>query len=339
MNKFYVQWHIVDRCNLRCRHCYQDDYSPADELPISELIRIAFRLLESLKKRRLKLTVALTGGEPLLKQELPELIDFLNSSPGVGDIAIITNGLLIPGWLKELTRKKKFREMKVSLDGASAATNDWIRGQGTYEKILGGIRKMKEIGLPVTIMFTAMKKNQHEVPELIELAKSLQADGLIIERFFPLGQGLRMKEEVLSGEEFLRLWQTLISLFDLQADPEDLVPFRAIKIEFRKKKPLIFGASCVVGKDGMALMPDGTVFPCRRFIQPIGNLREQSLEEILEKNPWLQEIRSKLYLKGRCGVCSHPTCFGCRAMTLALTGDPFEADPHCYYEDFKFTVS
>ncbi len=327
---FYVQWHILDRCNLRCRHCYQDSFSSESELSWSELQLVLNNLLATMRTWRASLEVALTGGEPFLKKELKPLLETLNLSPEVKAISIITNGLILPGWLEDLKKLKKFKELRISLDGVQAETNDEIRGKGTYEQVLKGIRKIKEIDLPFILMFTVMKKNYHEVGWLFELAKIIGARGFIIERFFPLGQGKDSFDEVLGAEDFLSLWEQVLDRLQLKAEAKELIPFRAIKVELNKEKPKVFGAGCVVGQDGLALMPDGTVFPCRRFPLALGNLLVKPLYEIWENSPILQDLRNKSKLKGHCHNCPISLCYGCRAMSYVLTGDPLAPDPHCW---------
>lgn len=327
---FYVQWHLLDRCNLRCHHCYQDDFSAKSELTWPELQLILDNLLNTMRIWQAKLEVALTGGEPFLKKELKLLLETLNASPEVKEISIITNGLILPEWLDELKKWKKFKELRISLDGVRAETNDAIRGPGTFMRVLQNLAKIRASGLSFLLMFTVMKKNYHEVPWLFEFARTVGARGFIVERFFPLGQGKNLLDEVLDGQDFLLLWKQILDHTDLTAQPTELIPFRAIKVEFNQSLFRVFGASCVVGQDGLALMPDGTVFPCRRFPLPLGNLMERPLSILWPNSPILKDLRDKSKLKGHCFRCPIKNCFGCRAMSYVLTGDPFAPDPHCW---------
>ena len=76
-------------------------------------------------------------------------------------------------------------------------------------------------------------------------------------------------------------------------------------------------------------MPEGTVFPCRRFPVSLGNLLEQPLDQIWRKSEVLEQLRKKENLKGKCGTCEVEDCRGCRSLAFALTGDYLEEDPHC----------
>ncbi len=68
--EFGFQWHITDKCNLRCTHCYQEDYSGSNELGLDGLERIADEIIKTLSKWNKKGDIAITGGEPLLKEEM-----------------------------------------------------------------------------------------------------------------------------------------------------------------------------------------------------------------------------------------------------------------------------
>ena len=334
--RFYVQWHLLNRCILRCQHCYQENFSKKGELTLSEIKKVTANLLDGMKKWGTKLDVALTGGEPFLKKELRSLLDILNRSVSVEEISIITSGLIIPSWLEELKKFKKFREIRISLDGVTFQTNDSIRGSGIFERVLRNIEKIKGCKIPFVIMFTAMKRNYHEIPLLVDFCRETGAKEFIVERFFPIGRGERWANEVLSGKEFLNVWQKMLNKFSLFAEPEDLIPYRAIKVEIGSKKPRIYGSGCVVGRDGMALMPDGTIFPCRRFPLPIGNLLNESLDKIWSNSAILKKLRKKENLKGNCYRCPVKGCYGCRAMCYVLTGDPFSGDPHCWLRPYAY---
>ena len=79
-------------------------------------------------------------------------------------------------------------------------------------------------------------------------------------------------------------------------------------------------------------MPDGTVFPCRRFPVSMGNLRQHSLKEIWETSELLKVLGRRKNLKGKCGYCDIEDCRGCRSLSFSLTGDYLAEDSHCGYQ-------
>ena len=152
---FGFQWHITDRCNLRCAHCYQETYSAASELDLDGLKQIADEICLTLSKWNKSGDIAITGGEPLGKPEMFPLIRYLESADDVTSIDILTNGTLVNNEVvEEIKRFKKIRCVQVSLDGASSATNDAIRGEGVFNKVIRAIRLLTDNNIRVNLMFT-----------------------------------------------------------------------------------------------------------------------------------------------------------------------------------------
>jgi radical SAM protein with 4Fe4S-binding SPASM domain len=332
MKRFYVQWHILDRCNQRCAHCYQSDFGRSREQNWDGLKAVADNMLEAMRVWDAKLDIALTGGEPLLKEELFPLLEYLAASKHIGHLSLITNGTLLERHVEALKALKKFKELRISLDGATAEVHDSIRGAGAFAETLRGVEAAKRAGIPVILMFTVMKRNLDEALRLGELCRGVGAEGFILERFVPLGTGTGIRSEVLSGMEFLLLWNRMLDGLGLEAAPEELICYRGIKVVAKGKSGQAYGSECIVGCDGMAVLPDGTVYPCRRLEIPVGNLIKERLTDLWENSPIIRNLRDRSNLKGKCGDCAIEGCLGCRAMTHALTGDYLGEDPHCWVD-------
>jgi radical SAM protein with 4Fe4S-binding SPASM domain len=312
--------------------CYQDNYTKEGELDISGLKKICRNFEETMSSWGAKLKVELTGGEPLIKNEIWELLGILNDADYVSETGIITNGTLAGDYINEISRFNKLRTVFVSLDGTSAKINDSIRGNGTFDKTVKNIAKLTDSDIPVIIMFTVMKENLKNAAQMIDFARELGTDGLIIERFIPLGQGKKIINSVIDSRDMQELYKEVCRKCDADYDPNEMFRYRALQVEFIKNGSTmqLYGAECVVGRDGMALLPDGTVHPCRRFNIPIGNMLNESLKTIWENSEVLNKIRNRANLKGGCFDCGITECSGCRAMTYALTGDYLAEDPHCF---------
>ncbi len=265
----------------------------------------------------------------MLVKAIWQLLEHLALQKEVSRLAIITNGTLLEDNYQKLLALKRKIELLVSLEGADAPTNDAIRGAGTFKTVIKNLQKIKEAEIPCTIMFTVMKSNLHQVPAMVELCRRLGCDSLIIERFFPLGKGKLLAAELLNGDDFLKLWQEILALNRIDLPPAELIPWRAIKVCFKGEESEIFGSECVVAESGLALLPDGTVFPCRRFPLSVGNLFCESLALIWEKEI-MQKLRDKKNLQSKCSSCGITNCRGCRAMSYILSKDPFADDPHCW---------
>ena len=330
MPGLYIQWHITDACNLRCTHCYQEGYSVKTGFGLEGLKKTADAIAAAAKKLRTKAVINLTGGEPFLKNELIPLCEYLNSLKEIKEFIIISNGIPITDHkLFALERFKKLYEIKVSLEGASAAVNDSIRGKGSFAEAVKGLKMIANHGFIPTIMFTAMKSNFRELPLLAVLAKELDADGIIVERFIPMGNGAAIKKEVLARGEWRELVSSVLALSREKIAMDEIYDWRAFWIRIpRGGKVKIYGANCNISKRNFCVMPDGSVYPCRRFGLKIGNILETPLYEIMESKT-LKEILNGPK-KGKCRGCEIIDCRGCPALAYHICGDYLGEDSQCY---------
>ncbi len=330
---FYIQWHITNSCNLRCKHCYQDDFSREADLDGSGLRTVSNNVLAALKAWDRTACIHLTGGEPLLKPELFLLLDYLDQQPAIEELGIITNGLPIsPELIRKLAGFSRLKKIKVSLDGADAQTHESIRPRWTFEKVIRALSLLREAErFEIILMFTVMKRNYRNLSSLLTLCQGLGVNGFILERFVPWGKGREIEEEVLNRDQWKEVTKTLLDFISPAEEETPFLPFQAFQVQFDGSEPELLGAPCVVGSDGLCIMPGGEVFPCRRFPVSLGNLQTQRLEEIWDGSEILKNVRKKENLKGRCGDCDIDECRGCRSLALSITGDYLGEDPHCFY--------
>ena len=343
LDEFYFQWHITERCNLRCIHCYQEHYSIRSELPLDQLKKIADGVILALKKWKKKGRIALTGGEPFLKKELFSLMNYLEQSKDVWKIGILTNGILIDEKISDrLKTFQKLHYVQISLDGASEEANDFIRGKGSYNKALNSFRILHKKGINTRLMFTVHKRNLQEVPSLIDLAIKEKVDTLTIERFVPEGKGAECKNWLLTKEEIHKLFQYVSHRADIEyqkGTPLKILKYRTLWANINPERAeatnvpleIDLGGMCSIGIDSLTILPDGTVLPCRRLPIPIGNLKKDSIFKIWYTSDLLWKIRNKNNLKGKCKGCDLiPRCSGCRAIAYSVTGDYLAEDPQCW---------
>jgi len=336
MDEFYIQWHITNLCNLRCRHCYQEYFNSDEDLPWLKLKTIYENILSTARQWKKKTHITLTGGEPLLKKETFLLFNYLEQKEEISELSLITNGSFLNEEVcQHLDGSDKFKKIKISLDGATEKTNDYLRGKGTFSKVMKAIETVKKFSnFQIILMFTAMKSNLKEIESLFELCKDFNLEGLMVERFIPLGQGVSIEEQILDKDEWKNLTNTLLTLCHIDPDLNEILPYRAFQIKFNHStnSPTLelLGAPCTAGTDGLCIMPDGMVYPCRRFNLPIGNLLKQSLSEIWQNSEVLNKIREKNNLQGKCKECPIKECRGCRALAFALTGDYLAEDNQCW---------
>jgi MoaA/NifB/PqqE/SkfB family radical SAM enzyme len=95
LGEFYFQWHITEKCNLRCSHCYQETYNVQPECSLAQLKGIADLIDLTLNKWQRRGRIALTGGEPFLRKELFPLMEYLERKENAWKVGVLTNGTLI----------------------------------------------------------------------------------------------------------------------------------------------------------------------------------------------------------------------------------------------------
>lgn len=330
-DEFYFQWHITERCNKHCLHCYQNVH-PFSELPLDDLEAILLKMDEALKKWNLKGSLSLTGGEPLVrKDELFALMDHINRIDSFAYYDILTNGSLVSDDIAtELKGHRKLRRVQVSLEGSSAATNDIIRGEGSFKETVAAIRKMKRNGLIVSVMTTISRLNYQDIPNLFALLQNEGVDTFALERLIPEGKGKELRDQLLSPDELRELYENVYQMA-IKSDGTRILLYRPLFAQIAPDDPTV-GALCSAGNNALTIMPDGTVYPCRRLPISIGNILTDSLFSIWYDSEVLWNIRNPENLGGKCRDCDLlANCRGCRAMAYFCSGDYMAEDPQCWH--------
>ena len=194
---------VTDRCNLRCAYCMpEEDYVwlPREEiLHFEEISRLADVFLELGVDK-----VRLTGGEPLLRRNLPELIKQLAVKPGLRDLAITTNGVLLADQASSL-RAAGLHRVTVSLDTLDPARFAALTRRSTHAQVLEGIAAVARAGLTGTKLDTVVMRgvNDDEILALIEFARSVPAEIRFIEYMDVGGATQWSMDKVVSRREIL----------------------------------------------------------------------------------------------------------------------------------------
>lgn len=341
-NEFYFQWHITNKCNLRCKHCYQSDYSNEAESSFEELKFIADKINDTLITWRKDGRIAITGGEPFVREDLINFLKYLDHLPAIKKISILTNGTLLENYIESLKTIKKLTFIQMSLEGEKER-NDEIRGKNVFDKVISCTKLLYNNNIPVRWMVTLHKMNVAEVPYIIDLAIKNNVDTLVFERLVLMGKGKSMDSVILTPNELSKIYNYILCRSDeeyLKGTPLKIFKFRTlwiltdpdradknIHVPFQNE----VGATCSIGMDSLCILPDATVLPCRRLPIPIGNLKIDNIFKIWYTSDLLWKIRDKRNLKGKCKSCDlAPRCSGCRSVAYAMTGDYLGEDPQCW---------
>ncbi len=335
-----LQWHITERCNLRCRHCYQEDYS-GREMTWDQWLQVLDQFKSLLDRWRhetgqptFRGHITVTGGEPFVHPDFMKLLQKFAGEKDHYSFAILTNGSLIdPAVARQLARLKP-RFVQVSLEGGRE-THDRLRGPGNFDTTRSAIRHLVGRGIPTLVSFTAHRGNYREFADVVDIACKLKVDKVWSDRFLPNGAGMdHMGGEALTAEETQEYFNTMAQV---RASTRkrwfcrtEVSMDRALQFLEGDGRPYF----CKAGDSLITLMPNGDVYPCRRMPIHVGNLREQTLEAIYYANPLLKQLRDPEQVSEGCGGCFYTGLCkgGLKCLSYAVHGDPFVRDPGCWHE-------
>ena len=350
-----VFWETTRACGLSCRHCRASatlqalpgELTPAEGAALVDQVAAFGRPYPIL---------VLTGGDCLLR---PDLWDLVERSTGLG-IPTALSPSVTPSLTDaaiERIAASGVKAVSISLDGATAATHDGVRGvPGHFPRTVEAIRRLVAAGLTVQVNTTVMRAT---VEELADVAALVAATGAHIwEVFFLVHVGRGTGEGELTPAEHDEVCHLLYdaSHHGFVVRTVEAPFFRRVVAERRDGGPLPGGAlyrrlsarlverlgppthrpsahtaSTRDGKGIVFVAHDGTVYPAGFLPLALGSVRERGLAEIYRDDERLVDVRAARF-SGRCGVCRYADlCGGSRARAFAATGDLLAEDPACPY--------
>lgn len=294
---------LTDRCNFRCPYCMPTDpqfMDRAERLSRVELQRLLRVFVGDLGISHLRLT----GGEPLLRRDLEDLIADCGSLRALGleRISLTSNGALLAGRAVSL-RRAGLDDLNVSLDALHPATFARLSGGREVGEVLDGIRAARDAGLPLKLNAVIMRDiNEDEILPLARFALHEQLPLRFIE-FMPLdGRGAWSQARVVPEKEILA---RLSSEFTLHAEPRGHDPAAYYRIDDDKAIGVIatvsnpFCASC----DRLRITADGTLYTC--LFAKRGTPLRAPLRAGISDTELVQQIRTAVWHKDA-GYVAHP---------------------------------
>lgn len=236
---FSLCWSPIVACNLECPHCLDDKSLKAAGADTR-------RKLARIISESGVLGVDISGGEPLLIPELPELVVSLKRG-GIA-VSVTTNGSYLTKRLNELVNVVD--ALRFSFDGSTSTTHDFWRGSGSFESAVEGLRASISRRIPVQIQFVAMRSNVGELQSLIDFAVDEKATGVTVLQMLPIGEGAKLADrEMLSDDELLEAVEALRISDSLR-----------LRIRYRKDA----GGFVVVRADGSVYQNDSRALTINR---------------------------------------------------------------------------
>ncbi len=339
-----VYWEMTQACGLACKHCRAEAMPNANPLELST---------EQSKKFLNQLTefgdplphVILTGGDPLNRKDIYELIDH---AKGIGLEVSITPAATDQLTNDSITKLKAhgIQAMGLSLDGSSAARHDNIRNvPGTFERTMEAARHCGRIDLPIQVNTLVAEETADDLPAIYELLRtSFPVMRWSLFMLISVGRGKHLNEVSPKEGESIMKW-----VFDLsphspfQIKTTEAPSYRRIAIETMRAsgmaKPEMKATSVYRGfqiRDGHGIVfvsNLGEIYPSGFLPLHCGNVRTDSLVEVYRNSEIFRSLHHPETFHGKCGACEYShICGGSRARAFAYTGDALGTDPFCPYE-------
>ena len=323
-----VAWELTRNCNLNCMHCRaRASRGPFEnELTTAECKKV----IDSIASFATP-TVILTGGEPLLREDIFEIIEY-GREKGLR-LVIAINGTLLDETIAQRLRDSGIMRVSMSLDDKDAERHDKFRGvTGSFASVMNASKILNKVGLPFQINTTVTRLNVDNLGEIYELVKSLGAVAWHVFLLVPVGRGEGLKGEELNARMYEDVLHWLYSV-ETRNELEMKVTcaphyYRVVKEKGDTPK----SAGCLAGKSFLFISHQGIAQPCGYLEMASGDVRKEGAQKVWEASPVFNALRDLRGYKGKCGLCKYlKICGGCRARALELKGDVLQEEPYCSY--------
>jgi radical SAM protein with 4Fe4S-binding SPASM domain len=333
--RFMMQWHITNRCNLRCAHCYQNGYTK-DDLSLPDLKYTIDQFLSFLDGKRAELEpslrgyVVVTGGEPFVRDDLFSILKMLATHDDYFTYSILTNGTLIKETMVDCLAELSPSYVQISLDGKQQ-THDRLRGPGAFQKSVSAINLLAKRGIRTIVSFTASRENFREFPDVAKIAAENGASRIWADRVIPNGAGASLSGKVLTPEETRELFELMAATRKEFSNRDgasfEIAMHRALQFIVGKGRPY----RCTAGNTLFAMLPNGDLVPCRRMPIHAGNLLVSHLKTLYDEKLFTS-LRSTDLSREECSGCQHVSSCdgGLKCLSYALNGNLRGADPGCW---------
>ena len=327
-----ISVNVTRVCNLQCSFCYNaNNLEPSEELTAAELTSFLKETSAFLSKEP---SLVILGGEPFLAPK--KLFALARTGKELGCTTLVsTNGQVITKELAEEAHSIGL-EVQVSLDGPNAKFHDSVRGKGTFDKAIEGVRTLVAAGVRTIISMVCHRGNLSSLGDYFALASQLEVAEA---RFIPLrqiGGGKGGEQAALPLDELL---EAAFKLFDENPDFLELAGRDAFSIMANTCKAALWRPSCGTGLQTFLLDADGKIYPCINLAHSefaLGSITDENFDfaKMWRNQGKLSEFRQQTSLENKdrkCGLCPlrHWCLGGCRGEVWSLTGKLSAPSPDC----------
>ena len=275
---------VTPRCDRNCVYCYNDyrsdDVASPGELPTDELIALAERVMEETGSRALQLT----GGEPLLRRDLFDIIEGLKR-PG-RSLSLVTDGGGITESVAARLASLGVRPVQPTLLAADRALHDELKGAPGFDATVEGIARLKAAGVPVSVSFVCMRRNYAEFDRVLELCFALGVEVVAFSRFCSAGKGGRAADELAPDRHMinacLEAADRAVARFGMKLSVAISLPLCVLD---RARYPHIKFGRCAVTSErpGFTIDPTGHLKACSISTEILGDLKRETFADIVTR--------------------------------------------------------
>lgn len=338
-----VYWEATRACDLACIHCRAEAISQRhpDELTTAE----GYRLLAAIRTFGERgPQVVITGGDPMRRPDLYELIDYARS---IGLPVALAPSVTPNLTAQTLTRIRDLgvTTISLSLDGASPEAHDGVRGiPGTFQRTLEAIADARAAGLWVQVNTLVTADTYPDLPLVYQVLQRLDITRWSLFFLISVGRGGVLRQIHEDEAEALCHWIAgLMGVAPFEVKATEAPHFRRVVLQKLlgqgitmaeiRNLPLGRGLGVRDGNGIMFVSHTGEVYPSGFLPVSAGNVRQSSPVQIYRYSPLFTAIRNVDGYRGKCGRCQYRSfCGGSRARAYVATGDPLGSDPLCAYE-------
>lgn len=338
-----VYWEMTLACPLACRHCRAEAVATAHPNELTYAEGVSFlRQLTAFGDPLPQLI--LTGGDPLARRDLFDLIDEARRL-GIGvSITPAASPALTRDVLARL-QEHGVEGLGLSLDGSSAQRHDSIRGvPGTFDRTMEAMRWAGELGIPLQVNTLASAETADDMPAVYELLKTRPVARWSLFFLISVGRGKVLQPLTPQQGEALMSWiyeTSTVAPFTVATT--EAPSYRRVALdrmraqgfggEQIKRNPAYRGFGIRDGHGIMFVSHTGDICPAGFLPLAVGNVRRDNVVDVYRNGPVFLALHDPAQFHGRCGHCEyHALCGGSRARAYEATGDPLGEDPFCLYE-------
>src|SRR5579859_910841 len=338
-----VYWETTQACALACRHCR------AEAVPTPHPFELKFdegvELMRQIREFGDPLPqLILTGGDPLARADLYDLIDQARQF-GIG---VSITPAATPALAREVLVRLKEHSVEglgLSLDGSTSSRHDSIRGvPGTFDRTVQAMRWAQELEMPLQVNTLVAEETAGDIPAIYELLQPFGVARWSLFFLISVGRGKVLQPLTPEQAEKLMGW-----IYEASANSPFTVAtteapsYRRVALERMraeglsgdqiKRKPAARGFGIRDGHGIMFVSNTGDICPAGFLPLAAGNVRRDRMSDIYRNWPLFRSLHDPMQFEGRCGVCEYRAlCGGSRARAYAATGNPLASDPLCPYE-------